>query len=455
MAKTKTMYACTECGASASKWQGKCPGCGGWNTLVETLVETVPANGKRFAALGGVAHLQALADIEAREEDRLPTGMGEFDRVLGGGLVAGGVVLIGGDPGIGKSTLLLQALTALAVRQPVLYVSGEESGQQVALRARRLALNTGGLKLLAEINLEKILAVLQAERPCVAVIDSIQTLWSEQLSSAPGSVAQVRECAAQLTRLAKQTGMTIILVGHVTKEGALAGPRVLEHIVDTVLYFEGDAHSRFRLIRAVKNRYGAVNEIGVFAMTDRGLKGVNNPSAMFLSPHGQNVPGSCVLVAQEGTRPLLVEIQALVDQAHGNPRRLTVGLDAQRLAMLLAVLHRHAGIVCFDQDVFVNAVGGVKIVEPAADLAVLLAIVSSLKNRRLPDKLVVFGEVGLAGEIRPAPRGQERLKEAAKLGFLYALIPEANRPKQAVSGIQVIAIRRVEEAVARLRELEN
>ena len=455
MAKTKTMYACTECGASASKWQGKCPGCGGWNTLVETLVETVPANGKRFAALGGVAHLQALADIEAREEDRLPTGMGEFDRVLGGGLVAGGVVLIGGDPGIGKSTLLLQALTALAVRQPVLYVSGEESGQQVALRARRLALNTGGLKLLAEINLEKILAVLQAERPCVAVIDSIQTLWSEQLSSAPGSVAQVRECAAQLTRLAKQTGMTIILVGHVTKEGALAGPRVLEHIVDTVLYFEGDAHSRFRLIRAVKNRYGAVNEIGVFAMTDRGLKGVNNPSAMFLSPHGQNIPGSCVLVAQEGTRPLLVEIQALVDQAHGNPRRLTVGLDAQRLAMLLAVLHRHAGIVCFDQDVFINAVGGVKIVEPAADLAVLLAIVSSLKNRRLPDKLVVFGEVGLAGEIRPAPRGQERLKEAAKLGFLYALIPEANRPKQAVPGIQVIAIRRVEEAVARLRELEN
>ena len=455
MAKTKTMYACTECGASASKWQGQCPGCGGWNTLVETLVETVPANGKRFAALGGVAHLQALADIEAREEDRLPTGMGEFDRVLGGGLVAGGVVLIGGDPGIGKSTLLLQALTALAGRQPVLYVSGEESGQQVALRARRLALNTGGLKLLAEINLEKILAVLQAEQPCVAVIDSIQTLWSEQLSSAPGSVAQVRECAAQLTRLAKQTGMTIILVGHVTQEGALAGPRVLEHIVDTVLYFEGDAHSRFRLIRAVKNRYGAVNEIGVFAMTDRGLKGVNNPSAMFLSPHGQNVPGSCVLVAQEGTRPLLVEIQALVDQAHGNPRRLTVGLDAQRLAMLLTVLHRHAGIVCFDQDVFVNAVGGVKIVEPAADLAVLLAIVSSLKNRRLPDKLVVFGEVGLAGEIRPAPRGQERLKEAAKLGFLYALIPEANRPKQAVSGIQVIAVRRVEEAVARLRELEN
>ena len=453
--KVKTVYSCTECGAVSPKWQGRCSACGGWNTLVEMVAETASAGGGRFAALGGVAQLQTLADIEAREEDRLPTGLGEFDRVLGGGLVAGGVVLIGGDPGIGKSTLLLQALTALVARQPALYVSGEESGQQVALRARRLALETGGLRLLAEINLEKILAALRAERPRVAVIDSIQTLWSEQLSSAPGSVAQVRECAAQLTRLAKQMGVTVILVGHVTKEGALAGPRVLEHIVDTVLYFEGDAHSSFRLIRAVKNRYGAVNEIGVFAMTDKGLRGVNNPSAMFLSPHGQNVPGSCVLVAQEGTRPLLVEIQALVDQAHGNPRRLTVGLDAQRLAMLLAVLHRHAGLVCFDQDVFVNAVGGVKIAEPAADLAVVLAIVSSLKNRPLPEKLVVFGEVGLAGEIRPAPRGQERLKEAAKLGFSFALIPEANMPKQAIPGMQVIAIRRVEEAVARLRDLEN
>lgn len=453
MAKIKTVYSCIECGAVSSKWQGQCPACGGWNTLVETVAETMSANAGRFAALGGVAQLQTLADIEAREEDRLPTGLGEFDRVLGGGLVAGGVVLIGGDPGIGKSTLLLQALTVLAARQPALYVSGEESGQQVALRARRLVLETGGLKLLAEINLEKILAMLRTERPRVAVIDSIQTLWSEQLSSAPGSVAQVRECAAQLTRVAKQMDMTVILVGHVTKEGALAGPRVLEHIVDTVLYFEGDAHSSFRLIRAVKNRYGAVNEIGVFAMTDKGLKGVNNPSAMFLSPHGQNVPGSCVLVAQEGSRPLLVEIQALVDQTHGNPRRLTVGLDAQRLAMLLAVLHRHVGIACFDQDVFVNAVGGAKIAEPAADLAVMLAIVSSLKNRALPEKLVVFGEVGLAGEIRPAPRGQERLKEAAKLGFSYALIPEANRPRRAIHGMQIIAIRRVEEAVARLRNL--
>lgn len=422
--------------------------------MVETIAEPAAASGNRFAALGGAARLQTLSEIEAREEDRLPTGVSEFDRALGGGLVAGGVVLIGGDPGIGKSTLLLQALTALSASSSVLYVSGEESGQQVALRARRLSLDTRKLKLLAEINLEKILAVLQAESPQVAVIDSIQTLWSEQLSSAPGSVAQVRECAAQLTRLAKQAGVTVILVGHVTKEGALAGPRVLEHIVDTVLYFEGDTHSSFRLIRAVKNRYGAVNEIGVFAMTDKGLKGVNNPSAMFLSPHGQDVPGSCVLVTQEGTRPLLVEIQALVDQSHGNPRRLTVGLDAQRLAMLLAVLHRHAGIVCFDQDVFVNAVGGVKIAEPAADLAVLLAIMSSLKNRPLPAKLIVFGEIGLAGEIRPAPRGQERLKEAAKLGFTRALIPEANKPKQAIAGMEIIAVRRVEEAVERLRGLD-
>ena len=454
MAKAKSIYACTECGATSSKWQGQCPGCNAWNTLVESVAESDTPSSRRFSALAGTSQIQALSEIEAREEDRLPTGVGEFDRALGGGLVAGGVVLIGGDPGIGKSTLLLQALTALSVSAPVLYVSGEESGQQIALRARRLTLDTRQLKLLAEINLEKILAVLQAEKPQVAVIDSIQTLWSEQLGSAPGSVAQVRECAAQLTRLAKQTGTTVILVGHVTKEGALAGPRVLEHIVDTVLYFEGDTHSSFRLIRAVKNRYGAVNEIGVFAMTDRGLKGVSNPSAMFLSQHGQDVAGSCVLVTQEGTRPLLVEVQALVDQAHGNPRRLTVGLDAQRLAMLLAVLHRHAGILCFDQDVFVNAVGGVRISEPAADLAVLLSIVSSLKNKALPSKLIVFGEVGLAGEIRPAPRGQERLKEAAKLGFARALIPEANKPRQAVAGMEIIAVRRVEEAFSRLRELE-
>lgn len=452
MAKSKTVYHCGECGASSPKWQGQCPACGAWNTLVEGLAEK-PASSHRFDSLAPSARLQNLSEIEAREAERLPTGIGEFDRALGGGLVAGGVVLIGGDPGIGKSTLLLQALARLSQAHPVLYVSGEESGEQVALRARRLTLDAERVRLMAEINLERIVSALQSEKPQVAVIDSIQTLWSDQLSSAPGSVAQVRECAAQLTRLAKQSGTTVILVGHVTKEGALAGPRVLEHIVDTVLYFEGDTHSSFRLIRAFKNRFGAVNELGVFAMTETGLKGVNNPSALFLSQHGQEVAGSCVMVTQEGTRPLLVEIQALVDSAHGNPRRLTVGLDAQRLAMLLAVLHRHAGIGCFDQDVFVNAVGGVKISEPAADLAVLMSIASSLKNKPLPSKLVVFGEVGLAGEIRPAPRGQERLKEAAKLGFTRALVPEANLPRQPIPGIEVIAVRRIDEAVMRIREL--
>ena len=453
MAKAKSIYSCTECGGVSPKWQGQCPACGQWNTLVETVAE--PSSASRFQAVAPASQLRVLAAIEAREAERLTTGIGEFDRALGGGLVPGGVVLIGGDPGIGKSTLLLQALAALAQDQRVLYVSGEESGEQVALRARRLGLATGSLPLLAEINLEAILAALRTELPRVAVVDSIQTLWSDALTSAPGSVAQVRECAAQLTRLAKQLGITVILVGHVTKEGALAGPRVLEHIVDTVLYFEGDPHSSFRLVRSCKNRFGAVNELGVFAMTERGLKEVSNPSALFLSQHGQDVAGSCILVTQEGTRPLLVEIQALVDEAHGNPRRLTVGLDPQRMAMLLAVLHRHAGVVCFDQDVFVNAVGGVRIGEPAADLAVMLAIVSSLKNKPLQGKLVVFGEVGLAGEIRPAPRGQERLKEAAKLGFTRALIPAANRPRQAIPGLEVVAVDRVDEAVARIRELAD
>ena len=457
MAKAKSVYTCTECGASSPKWQGQCPGCGQWNTLVETIAEATTTGASRYAGLAGGGQLQDLSAIKPRDEPRQATGIEEFDRVLGGGLVPGGVVLIGGDPGIGKSTLLLQALSRLAeAGQPVLYVSGEESSEQVALRAHRLQLETRGLRMLPEIGLEKILATLQKERPLVAVIDSIQTLYSEALQSAPGSVAQVRECAAQLTRLAKQSGICIILVGHVTKEGALAGPRVLEHIVDTVLYFEGDTHSSFRLVRAVKNRFGAVNELGVFAMTEKGLRGVSNPSALFLSQHAQEVSGSCVMVTQEGTRPLLVEIQALVDTAHSpSPRRLTVGLDPQRLAMLLAVLHRHAGIVCFDQDVFVNAVGGVRIQEPAADLAVLLAIVSSLNNRPLPAKLVTFGEVGLAGEIRPAPRGQERLKEAAKLGFTHALVPKANAPRQPIKGIEVIALERVEQAIDALRSLRD
>ncbi|MDR2625350.1 MAG: DNA repair protein RadA [Zoogloeaceae bacterium] len=452
MHKNKTVYLCSECGAESPKWQGQCPGCGAWNTLVESVAEIKSAARQRFLSPAAAARPQALAEIEAQEAARLSTGIREFDRPLGGGLVAGSVVLIGGDPGIGKSTLLLQTLAKLSERVGALYISGEESGEQVALRAQRLGVAASRLKLLTEINLEKILAHLKSERPEVAVVDSIQTLWSEALNSAPGSVAQVRECAAQLVRLAKQLGIAVVLVGHVTKEGALAGPRVLEHVVDAVLYFEGDTHSRFRLIRAVKNRFGAVNELGVFAMTETGLKSVDNPSALFLSQHERDVPGAAILVTQEGDRPLLVEVQALVDDAHGNPRRLTVGLDAQRLAMLLAVLHRHAGIACFDQDVFINAVGGVRIIEPAADLAVALAIVSSLKNRALPDKLVVFGEIGLAGEIRPAPRGQERLKEAAKLGFTRAIIPTANLPRHPIPGIEVTGVARIGEAVAHVGE---
>jgi DNA repair protein RadA/Sms len=450
MAKQKSIYTCTECGGQVPKWQGQCPQCMAWNTLVETVAEAAPAN--RYNALANTSQLQRLSEVEAQEVSRQATGIAEFDRVLGGGLVQGGVVLIGGDPGIGKSTLLLQALCHLGAHSKVLYVSGEESAQQIALRAKRLALDAGPVQLLAEIQLEKISSTLLAQKPDVAVIDSIQTVYSEALQSAPGSVAQVRECAAQLTRLAKQAGITVILVGHVTKEGALAGPRVLEHIVDTVLYFEGDSNSSFRLIRAFKNRFGAVNELGVFAMTEKGLREVSNPSALFLSHHGQEVAGSCVMVTQEGTRPLLVEVQALVDEAHApNPRRLSVGLEQNRLAMLLAVLHRHAGVACFDQDVFVNAVGGVKITDPAADLAVLLAIVSSLRNRPLPGKLVVFGEVGLAGEVRPVQRGQERLKEAAKLGFTHAVIPKGNKPKQAIAGMEVVAVERLDEAVAYCR----
>jgi DNA repair protein RadA/Sms len=450
VAKAKALYVCTECGGQAPKWQGQCPHCQAWNTLVETVAEA-PAS-KRFSGLAAASQVMMLADVEAKEEARIPTGIGEFDRVLGGGIVPGAVVLIGGDPGIGKSTLLLQALVRLAEQYPVLYVSGEESPGQVALRARRLSLDTSNTQVLAEINVEKILGTLASVKPVVAVMDSIQTLYSEQLQSAPGSVAQVRECAAQLTRYAKASGTAIVLVGHVTKEGAIAGPRVLEHIVDTVLYFEGDTHSSFRLVRAFKNRFGAVNEIGVFAMTEKGLRGVSNPSALFLSRHDEQVAGSCVTVTQEGTRPLLVEVQALVDEAHApNPRRLTVGLEQNRLALLLAVLHRHAGIACYDQDVFVNAVGGVRISEPAADLAVLLAVVSSLRNKPLSGRLVVFGEVGLAGEVRPVQRGQERLREAAKLGFRQAVIPAANAPKQPLDGVEVHAVSRVEDAVAWLR----
>lgn len=486
MAKDKTQFTCSECGGTSPKWLGKCPHCNAWNTLIESVAESTAPAKNRFASLAKTAEVTTLADIDATDVQRTPTGHDELDRVLGGGIVEGGVVLIGGDPGIGKSTLLLQALDSLqragmsdagppqGAKAPsggrgphavgtrgglsgTLYVTGEESGAQVALRSRRLGLEGSQVSVLAEIQLEKILATLDHVRPAIAVIDSIQTVYSEQLTSAPGSVAQVRECAAHLTRAAKASGTAIVLVGHVTKEGALAGPRVLEHMVDTVLYFEGDTHSSFRLIRAIKNRFGAVNEIGVFAMTEKGLKGVSNPSAIFLSQHSEPVPGSCVMVTLEGTRPMLVEIQALVDSGGPSPRRLSVGLDRDRLAMLLAVLHRHAGVACMDQDVFVNAVGGVRISEPAADLAVMLAITSSLRGKALPKGFIAFGEVGLAGEVRPAPRGQERLKEAAKLGFSVAVVPKANAPKKndkAFEGLTIHPVERIEEAMSLIRNLD-
>ncbi len=457
MAKDKTLYTCSECGGTSPRWLGKCPHCNAWNTLVESVAENASPAKNRFAALAPASQLAVLADIEAADVARTPTGLDELDRVLGGGIVEGGVVLIGGDPGIGKSTLLLQALDALQRGgMNSLYITGEESGAQVALRSRRLGLVDSQVQVLAETQLEKILATVDAHKPAIAVIDSIQTVYSDQLSSAPGSVAQVRECAAHLTRVAKAGGTAMVLVGHVTKEGALAGPRVLEHMVDTVLYFEGDTHSSFRLVRAIKNRFGAVNEIGVFAMTEKGLKGVSNPSAIFLSQHSEPVPGSCVLVTLEGTRPLLVEIQALVDSGGPSPRRLSVGLDRDRLAMLLAVLHRHAGVACLDQDVFVNAVGGVRIGEPAADLAVMLAITSSLRGKALPKGFIAFGEVGLAGEVRPAPRGQERLKEAAKLGFSVAVVPKANAPRKndpAFAGLTIHAVERIEQALDVVRTL--
>ena len=455
MAKEKTLFSCTECGDSSPKWLGKCPGCGAWNTLVESSAPSAGGQNRysQRVSLAPASAVATLADIEAQDVARTPTGQEELDRVLGGGLVAGGVVLIGGDPGIGKSTLLLQAMDGLQRGgMSTLYVTGEESGAQVALRSRRLGLDHSQVQVLAETQLEKILATIEKVAPAVVVIDSIQTVYSDALTSAPGSVAQVRECAAHLTRMAKVSGVATVLVGHVTKEGALAGPRVLEHMVDTVLYFEGDTHSSYRLVRAIKNRFGAVNEIGVFAMTEKGLRGVSNPSAIFLSQHTQPVPGSCVLVTLEGTRPMLVEIQALVDSGGPSPRRLSVGLDRDRLAMLLAVLHRHAGIACYDQDVFVNAVGGVRIGEPAADLAVLMAIQSSLRARALPQGFLAFGEVGLAGEVRPAPRGQERLREAAKLGFTEALIPRANAPKKPIEGLRVHAIDRIDEALEVLRQ---
>ncbi|ULJ68649.1 DNA repair protein RadA [Wielerella bovis] len=457
MAKApKTVYQCTECGGTSPKWVGKCPHCGEWNTLQENIAASEPKNARFQSWAAETTQVQALSQVTAMEVPREATGMGELDRVLGGGLVDGAVILLGGDPGIGKSTLLLQTIALMAKKRKVLYISGEESAQQVALRAQRLGLNAEGVNLLAEIRLEAIQAALKQHAPSVVVIDSIQTMYSDQITSAPGSVSQVRECAAQLTRIAKQMGIAMIFVGHVTKDGAIAGPRVLEHMVDTVLYFEGDQHSNHRMIRAIKNRFGAANELGVFAMTETGLKGVSNPSAIFLASYRDDVAGSCVLVTQEGTRPLLVEIQSLVDDAHGfTPKRLTVGLEQNRLAMLLAVLNRHAGIACFDQDVFLNAVGGVKIGEPATDLAAVLAMVSSFRNKPLPEKMVAFGEIGLSGEIRPVPRGQERLKEAEKLGFKRAIVPKANLPRNEneFPKLKIYGVESLQEAVMLCRDL--
>ena len=455
MAKEKTVYVCSNCGQESPKWVGKCPSCGEWNTYVEEIVRKETTNRR---PVSGIETQKAkpviLSEIEADDEPRINMHDDELNRVLGGGLVPGSLVLIGGEPGIGKSTLVMQTVLRMPDKK-ILYVSGEESAGQVAMRAKRLELRPDGIRLMSEIQLETIEQVIVAEKPDFVVIDSIQTIFSSELNSAPGSVSQVRECAARLTRLAKTSGTTLVFVGHVTKEGSLAGPRVLEHIVDTVLYFEGDTHSNFRLIRAFKNRFGAVNELGVFGMTDHGLRGVSNPSAIFLSEYRESVPGSVILVTQEGTRPLLVEIQALVDDSHSpTPKRLSVGLDLQRLSMLLAVLHRHAGVSCFDQEVFVNAVGGMKISEPATDLAVLLAIISSIRNRALPKGLVVFGEIGLAGEVRPAPRGQERLREAAKLGFSRAIIPRANKPKEPIEGLEVIPVDKLSEAVAAVQGME-
>jgi DNA repair protein RadA/Sms len=459
VSKAKLQYICSECGAISSKWSGQCADCGEWNCLEESVTATASATtsataaatNARYGGYAGESDITNAADVALLEETRTTTGLSELDRVLGGGLVAGSVILLGGDPGIGKSTLLVQCLAHLSQQHKVLYITGEESLQQVTLRARRLNLPEKDLRLLAETRVEAILAHADREKPEIMVIDSIQTMYTELLSSAPGAVAQVRESAARLVRFAKQTGTSIFLVGHVTKEGALAGPRVLEHMVDTVLYFEGDPGSRYRVIRAVKNRFGAVNELGVFAMDESGLKVVRNPSAIFLSRHPDPVSGSVIMVTREGTRPILVEAQALVDTSHsGAARRVCIGLEQNRLSMLLAVMHRHAGIAMFDQDVYVNVVGGVRISETAADLPVLLAALSSFRTRPLPTDLVVFGEIGLAGEVRPVANGEERLQESVKHGFKRAIVPNGNKPKQTIKGLRVDGVDRLHEAIEHL-----
>ncbi len=447
MSKNKMTFCCQTCGTLYPKWSGQCTGCGEWNTIVEEVSEPTPAS--RYQGYAGKeAAIIRMAEVTLHDEIRLSSGTQELDRVLGGGIIMGSAILIGGDPGIGKSTLLLQAISHLSQQLKVLYVTGEESPQQITLRARRLGLPEKHLWLLADTHVETILNHIQKEKPRVIVIDSIQTMHTSLLSSAPGSVGQVRESAMQLVSYAKQTETALFLVGHVTKEGSLAGPRVLEHMVDTVLYFEGEQDNRHRIIRAVKNRFGAVNELGIFAMTEKGLREVSHPSAIFLSRYEQPVSGSIITATKEGSRPLLVEVQALVDQSHmANPRRLSVGLETQRLSMLLAILHRHSGISTHSLDVFLNVVGGLQIFEPAADLPILFAILSSLRNQPLPPHMLAFGELGLAGEIRPVPGGQERLKEAAKHGFKMAVVPHANAAKKTIDGMKIIAVQTLKEAI--------
>ena len=449
MVKAKLVYFCQECGSESSKWSGQCGDCGAWNSLTEEPV----ARAKRRSGYAGTVSCKVtpLAEVKLSQQIRFSTQLPELDHVLGGGVVPGSVILIGGDPGIGKSTLLLQTLASLSQTYSTLYISGEESLQQITLRAHRLGLPGENLFLLPETQLEHMLAMADQHKPKIMVIDSIQTMFTELVTAAPGAVSQVRESTALLVRYAKQHDITVFIVGHVTKEGALAGPRVLEHMVDTVLYFEGKQDSRFRVLRAVKNRFGAVNELGVFAMTEKGLRGVNNPSPIFLSQSEKPVPGGAVVVTWEGSRPILVEVQALVDESHlGNPRRVTVGFDQNRLAMLLAILHRHGGVATFNHDVFLNVVGGVKVSETAADLGVIAAVVSSLWDRPLANDLLLFGELGLAGELRPVTSGQERLREAAKLGFKRAIIPKANVPKKGFTELQIHGAESLAEAIGYL-----
>jgi len=449
---SKTAYVCNDCGADYSKWQGQCSECGAWNTLAEVRLAPSGGQARRSATFsgyaGGTAAAQTLDQIGCEALPRIDSGSSELDRVLGGGFVPGSAILVGGEPGAGKSTLLLQILCGLAKAHDTLYVTGEESPQQVALRARRLKLPTNRLQLLSETNVEAVCQQAAQLKPRIMVVDSIQVMHLADIASAPGSVSQVRESAALLTRFAKQSGTVLLLVGHVTKDGSLAGPKVLEHMIDCSLMLESTDDSRYRTLRSHKNRFGAVNELGVFAMTDEGMKEIKNPSAIFLSRDEEVNAGSAVMVVWEGTRPLLVEIQALVDESHlGNPRRVAVGLDHNRLSMLLAVLHRHGGLMMGDQDVFVNVVGGVKVQETSADLALLLAVVSSFRNRAIPKDWVIFGEVGLSGEIRPVPSGQERIKEAAKHGFRKAIVPAANAPREKIPGMEVVAVKKLQHAL--------